>query len=97
MHVQCMMAGKQDLYSHAARLVATLTSSSTAGIVTAAAPRVAGTTAVGVCARVPVAGSACSCVSINQSRQAPSRNVPVALVFQDMIAFERGKSSSQAG
>jgi hypothetical protein len=88
MHVQCILAGRQDQYSHAARLVATLTSSSTASIVTAA---------VGVCTGVPVIASACSCISINQSRQAPSRNVPVALVSHDMIAFERGKSSSQAG
>jgi hypothetical protein len=88
MRLQCIMARKQDLYSHTARLVATLTSSASAGIITAAAPRVAGTAAVGVCTGVPVPGSACSCVSIDQSRQATSRAVPVAPVFQDMIASD---------
>jgi hypothetical protein len=89
MHVQCIVAVRLGVYLHAARLIATITSTTAAGIVTAATPRVASTGSVGVSASVPLLAATCMRVSLIHSAQARRRYSPLAPVSQDITACDR--------
>jgi hypothetical protein len=81
MHVQCIVAVRLGVYLHAARLIATITST------TAAAPRVAAS--ISVSASVPLLAATCMRVSLIHSAQARRRYSPLAPVSQDITACDR--------
>jgi hypothetical protein len=87
MHVQCIVAVRLGVYLHAARLIATITSTTAAGIVTAAAPRV--TASISVSASVPLLAATCMRVSLIHNAQARRRYSPLAPVSQDITACDR--------
>jgi hypothetical protein len=80
MHVQCIVAVRLGVYLHAARLIATITS-------TTAAPRV--TASISVSASVPLLAATCMRVSLIHSAQARRRYSPLAPVSQDITACDR--------